>query len=101
MHPLTLPPELWVEIFSEFDGRFDRTDLSAVVATCRTFAHIARPLHLTKFTFRPYGLKYDPAHPDDPEFPDELCIPAERADRERSEAHFEFWTSEAVAPLIG
>nr|GAT51020.1 predicted protein [Mycena chlorophos] len=93
MNPLSIPPELWVEIFKEVD-LWSTFRLSAVMATCRTFAHIARPLHLATCYFAPHGLK---SNIDEPR---KLCVLASPAEEQKTIERLDFWTSEAVAPLV-
>ncbi|KAF7318607.1 hypothetical protein HMN09_00371600 [Mycena chlorophos] len=93
MNPLSIPPELWAEIFKEVDY-WSTLRLTAVMATCRTFAHVARPLHLATCYFAPHGLKSSLGEPL------KLCVLASPAEEQKTIARLDFWTSEAVAPAV-
>ncbi|KAJ7061641.1 hypothetical protein C8F01DRAFT_1230879 [Mycena amicta] len=88
------PPEVWLEIFK----LLPKPSLSSIVATCRTFAQLARPLLFATFVFEPYGddLVGDGSVGDNQL---QLYLPPHEK-RPFIEERFEFWTSTAIAPFV-
>ncbi|KAJ7135791.1 hypothetical protein C8R44DRAFT_976583, partial [Mycena epipterygia] len=84
-----LPNELWLEVFQDLpQNLFKKSYLKCVSLTCRTFHVVSRPLLFANFDWHPYVLFNDGVRLPLPE-KFELAI-----------QRLEFWSSDAIAPLV-